>query len=34
MDAGSTVHAWFAMFLQFRDGKIVRQCNYDCFEPW
>ena len=32
--AGATMRAWFAMFLEFRDGKIVRQSNYDCFEPW
>jgi hypothetical protein len=23
-----------AGFLEFRDGRIVRQRNYDCFEPW
>lgn len=34
LEAGSTMRAWFAMFLEFRDGKIVRQANYDCFEPW
>jgi ketosteroid isomerase-like protein len=34
MEPGSTMRAWFAMFLEFRDGKIVRQSNYDCFEPW
>jgi ketosteroid isomerase-like protein len=34
LEAGATMRAWFAMFLQFRDGKIVRQSNYDCFEPW
>lgn len=34
LDAGSTMRAWFAMFLEFRDGKIIRQSNYDCFEPW
>jgi hypothetical protein len=26
--------ARFAIFLTFRDGKIVRQHNYDCFDPW
>ena len=31
---GGQMHARFAMFLQFRDGKIVSQRNYDCFEPW
>jgi ketosteroid isomerase-like protein len=34
LEAGASMRAWFAMFLQFRDGKIVRQSNYDCFEPW
>ena len=34
LEAGATMRAWFAMFLHFRDGKIVRQSNYDCFEPW
>jgi ketosteroid isomerase-like protein len=23
-----------AVFLQFREGRIVRQHHYDCFEPW
>jgi len=32
--AGQTLRARFAMFLEFRDGRIVRQRNYDCFEPW
>ena len=32
--AGGEMKAHFAMFLEFRDGKIVRQNNYDCFEPW
>jgi len=31
---GGTMRAHFAMFLDFKDGKIVRQRNYDCFEPW
>jgi ketosteroid isomerase-like protein len=26
--------AHFAFFLDFRDGKIARQRNYDSFEPW
>jgi len=34
LEAGATMRAWFAMFLQFREGKIVHQSNYDCFEPW
>lgn len=32
--AGATMRAHFAMFLEFRDGRIARQRNYDCFEPW
>ena len=31
---GSQMRAHSAMFFQFRDGKIVSQRNYDCFEPW
>jgi predicted ester cyclase len=32
--AGGQMRAYFAMFLDFREGKIVAQRNYDCFEPW
>ena len=32
--AGGQMRAKFAVFLQFKDGKIVEQRNYDCFEPW
>src|SRR4051812_27570240 len=32
--AGGAMRARFAVFLELRDGKIVRQRNYDCFEPW
>jgi ketosteroid isomerase-like protein len=32
--AGGEMRARFAVFLEFRDGKIIRQRNYDCFEPW
>jgi ketosteroid isomerase-like protein len=32
--AGGQMRARFAVFLEFRQGKIVRQRNYDCFEPW
>ena len=32
--AGGQMRARFAIFLTFRDGKIVRQHNYDCFDPW
>lgn len=30
--AGDQMHAYFAMFLQFKNGKIVSQRNYDCYE--
>ena len=30
---GSEMRAHSAMFFQFKDGKIVSQRNYDCFEP-
>jgi len=26
--------AFFAVFLEFREGKIIRQRNYDCFKAW
>jgi ketosteroid isomerase-like protein len=32
--AGSEIRAHSAMFMEFRDGKIVAQRNYDCFDPW
>lgn len=32
--AGGQMRAHFAIFLTFRDGKIVQQHNYDCFDPW
>ena len=31
---GGQMRARFAIFLTCRDGKIVRQHNYDCFDPW
>jgi ketosteroid isomerase-like protein len=31
---GTVMRARFAQFFQLRDGKIVRQRNYDCFYPW
>jgi len=34
LPAGGEMHAHFGVFLDFRDGKIARQRNYDCFEPW
>jgi len=32
--AGDEMRAHFAVFLEFRDGRIVKQRNYDCFEPF
>jgi ketosteroid isomerase-like protein len=32
--AGSTMKAHFAMFFELASGRIRRQRNYDCFEPW
>jgi ketosteroid isomerase-like protein len=34
LPAGSEMRAHFAVFFDFRDGKIARQRNYDCFDPW
>jgi ketosteroid isomerase-like protein len=34
LPAGGQMKAYFAMFLEFREGKIVAQRNYDCFERW
>jgi len=31
---GDTMRANFALFIQFRDGKIIAQRNYDCFDPF
>jgi len=32
--AGGQMRARIVVFLEFRDGKIIQQRNYDCFEPW
>lgn len=32
--AGDTMRASFGVFLEYRDGKICAQRNYDCFEPF
>jgi ketosteroid isomerase-like protein len=34
LPAGGQMRAHFAMFLDFRDGRIARQRNYDCFQPF
>jgi ketosteroid isomerase-like protein len=32
--AGGDMRARFGVFIELRDGKIARQRNYDCFEPF
>jgi ketosteroid isomerase-like protein len=34
LKAGQVVRAQFCMVFELRDGKVFRQRNYDCFEPW
>lgn len=34
LQPGQEMRAHFCMILEFRDGKIVKQRNYDCFEPF
>ena len=34
LKAGDEMRARFAIFLEMRNGKILRQRNYDCFEPF
>jgi len=34
LTAGDAMRARFAVFLEFRDGRILRQRNYDCFDPF
>ena len=34
LPAGSEMKAFVAMFLTFRDGRIVSQRNYDCYPPF
>jgi ketosteroid isomerase-like protein len=31
--AGGQMRAHFATFLQFKEGKIIHQRNYDCYDP-
>ncbi len=31
---GGEMKAHFAVFLEFNEGKIVAQRNYDCFAAW
>ena len=32
--AGGELHASFGVFFTLKDGKILEQANYDCFEPF
>ena len=32
--AGGQMRARFGVFFEFRDGQILRQKNYDCFDPF
>jgi ketosteroid isomerase-like protein len=32
--AGGRMRARFGVFIQLRDGKIIAQRNYDCFDPF
>ncbi len=35
IDSGrGQMKAYFSVFLDFRDGKIIKQRNYDCYEAW
>jgi FMN-dependent NADH-azoreductase len=31
---GGQMKAYFAQFYEFKNGKIIKQRNYDCFEPF
>ena len=34
LTANSQLRAHVSIHFEFRDGKICRQHNYDCFDPW
>ncbi|MCC6457718.1 MAG: nuclear transport factor 2 family protein [Caldilineaceae bacterium] len=34
MAAGTELKAYIATFLQFKEGKIITQHQYDCYEPF
>jgi ketosteroid isomerase-like protein len=34
LPAGGQMRGRFAVFMEFREGRIVSQRNYDCFEAW
>lgn len=31
---GDEMRAYFAQFYEFKDARIIKQRNYDCFEPF
>lgn len=34
LNKGDNMKAYFAQFYEFKDRKIIKQRNYDCFEPF
>ena len=34
LPAGTILRAHIGIFLELRDGQIIRQRNYDCYEPF
>jgi ketosteroid isomerase-like protein len=34
LPAGGEMRARYAIFLEFKGGRVWRVRNYDCFEPW
>lgn len=34
LPADSEMRAHLSIWLEFRDGQICRQHNYECFDPW
>jgi ketosteroid isomerase-like protein len=34
LPADTEMRAHITIWLEFKDGKICRQHNYDCFDPW
>lgn len=34
LPAGGEMKAYIAQFYEFKDGKVIKQRNYDCFEPF
>jgi len=34
LPADTEMRAHLSIWLEFRDGKICKQRNYDCFDPW